>query len=116
MRNHHYSSPILTNCLLWGNSPNEIVNYYMSSSTVSYCYVQGGAGKSWFGKGCIDGDPLFLSSDSLLLSPDSPCIDAGDNTAVPSEITISIDGKPRILNGTVDMGAFEADSIKVTDK
>lgn len=111
MRNLNYSCPILTNCILWGNSPDEILNYLMSSSTVSYCYVQGGTGKSWFGKGCIDGDPLFFGANNLRLSPGSPCIDAGDNGAVPSEITMTIDGMPRIVNGTVDMGAFEAGSI-----
>ncbi|MCP4263561.1 MAG: hypothetical protein GY774_39555 [Planctomycetes bacterium] len=111
MRNHHYSYPILTNCILWDNSSGEIVDYFMSSSTVSHCYVQGGTGKAWFGKGCIDGNPLFLDADNLRLSPGSPCIDAGDNGAVPSEITTTIDGMPRIVNGTVDMGAFEADSI-----
>lgn len=116
IRNLHYSCPILTNCILWGNSPNEIVNYYMSNSNVSYCFVQNGAGKTWFGKGCIDGNPLFLSTDNLLLSPESPCIDAGDNNAVASEINTSIDGMPRIVNGTVDMGAFELDSNEVTPK
>ncbi|MBW7989973.1 MAG: right-handed parallel beta-helix repeat-containing protein [Planctomycetes bacterium] len=111
MRNLHYSSPILTNCILWGNSPDEIIDYFMSSSTVSYSYVQGGTGNPWFGKGCIDGDPLFFGANNLRLSPGSPCIDAGDNSAVPSEITTTIDGMPRIFNGTVDMGAFEAGSI-----
>lgn len=111
MRNLHYSSPILTNCILWRNSPDQIIDYFMSNSTVSYCYVQGGKGESWFGKGCIDGDPLFSDTDNLRLSHGSPCIDAGDNDAVPSAITTSIDGMPRIINGTVDMGAFEADSM-----
>ena len=111
LRNLHYSCPILTNCILWGNSPDDIVDYFMSSSTVNYCHVQGGKSRPWFGKGCTDGDPLFLGADNLRLSPDSPCIDAGDNAAVPSEIKTSIDGMPRIVNGTVDMGAFEEGSI-----
>ena len=111
MHNLHNSCPILTNCILWGNSSVEVVDYSLSSSTVSYSNVQGGTGKSWFGNGCIDGDPLFSGADNLRLSPGSPCIDAGDNGAVPSEITTTIDGMPRIVNGTVDMGAFEADSM-----
>jgi len=63
----------------------------------------------WFGEGCIDADPLFVGVDDLRLSPDSPCIDAGDNTALPSDITTALDGNPRFINGKVDMGAFEAD-------
>jgi len=54
------------------------------------------------------------------LSAGSPCIDAGDNTAVPAGITTDLDGDPRFLdvpetpdtgNGDVpivDMGADEA--------
>ncbi|MHC4507852.1 MAG: right-handed parallel beta-helix repeat-containing protein, partial [Planctomycetota bacterium] len=111
MRNVGDSSPLLINCILWGNVPDEIVDYVMSRSSVRYCHVQGGTDKPWFGEGCIDGDPLFLGGDDLRLSPDSPCIDAGNNAAVPSEITTSLDDKPRIVNGIVDMGAFEAGAM-----
>lgn len=83
----------------------------MSGSSVRYCYVRGGTDKPWFGEGCIDGDPLFLGGDDLRLSPDSPCIDAGNNAAVPSEITTDLDNRPRIINGIVDMSAFEAGAI-----
>ena len=58
--------------------------------------------------------------NDLRLSPGSPCIDAGDNTAVPLGIDTDLDGNPRFLdvpetpdtgNGElpiVDMGAYEA--------
>ena len=101
------SSPVLINCILWGNGPDEIADYVMSSSNVSYSHVGGGADEPWFGKGCIDGDPLFVGPNNLRLSPGSPCIDAGDNTAIPAEIATCLDEKPRIINGIVDMGAFE---------
>ncbi len=53
-------------------------------------------------------------------SPGSPCIDAGDNTAVPLEITTDLDGNPRFVDDPatddtgnpgapgpiVDMGAY----------
>ncbi|MFH1719850.1 MAG: right-handed parallel beta-helix repeat-containing protein [Planctomycetota bacterium] len=108
MRNIDNCSPTLTNCILWGNTPDEIVDHFRSSSTVNYSHVRGGRGKPWFGEGCIDADPLFVGVDDLRLSPDSPCIDAGDNTALPSEITTGLGGNPRFINGKVDMGAFEA--------
>ena len=43
----------------------------------------------------------------LRLRPNSPAIDAGDNAAVSSKVTTDLDGRPRIINGAVDMGAYE---------
>lgn len=103
------SSPELINCILWGNEPDEIADYVKSSTNVSYSHVRGGRDKPWFGKGCIDGNPLFVSPNDLRLSPGSPCIDAGNNMAIPSEIITCLDDKPRIINGIVDMGAFEGE-------
>jgi predicted outer membrane repeat protein len=37
----------------------------------------------------------------------SPCIDAGDNSAIPAGVIVDLDGNPRIINGIVDMGAYE---------
>jgi hypothetical protein len=113
IHNIHYSCLILTNSILWGNAPDEdeIVNYAMSSSTVSYCNVQDGTGQLWFGEGCIDADPLFVGAENLRLLPGSPCIDAGDNTAVPFEVATDLDGKQSFTDNTVDMGAFERESF-----
>ncbi|UCG50115.1 MAG: right-handed parallel beta-helix repeat-containing protein, partial [Phycisphaerales bacterium] len=36
-----------------------------------------------------------------------PCANAGLNSAVPSGVTEDIDGNPRIVNGMVDIGAYE---------
>jgi len=57
----------------------------------------------------------------LRLSPDSPCIDAGDVEALPADspdldsdgntaepISIDLDGHARVLCGGVDMGAYES--------
>ncbi len=85
------SSPTLANCILWGDTPQEI---YVSSGwdpVVTYCDVQGGTGQPWFGTGCIDGYPRFASVDNLHLLPGSPCIDAGDNSAVPADVA-DLDG------------------------
>ncbi|MBA7641265.1 hypothetical protein ES703_48941 [subsurface metagenome] len=105
---NYESSPTVTNCILWGNtSPSgpQIHNDGTSSATVSYSDVQGG----WLGAGNIDADPCFVDSaiGDYHLLPDSPCIDAGDNSAVPPSVVTDLDGNPRIINGTVDMGAYE---------
>jgi predicted outer membrane repeat protein len=71
--------------------------------------------------GNIDGDPLFVdeSASNYRLSQGSPCIDAGDNMAVPPDVSADHDGYGRFIDdadvpdtgsGTppiVDMGAYE---------
>ena len=137
-------SATLNNCVLWGNTaPND--PQMTESIVAAYCCVEGG----WAGEGNIDLDPLFLSDPDpgpdgewgtadddygdLRLQPDSPCIDAGDNTAVPldlvdldddgnkygEQLPFDLQGLPRFMDvpdvpdtgvGTppiVDMGAYE---------
>lgn len=98
-------SPTVTNCILWGDTGGEIS--LDNSITVTYSDVQGGTGQTWFGVGCIDADPMFADADGRLLAG-SPCIDAGNDAAVPSGVTTDLDGNPRIQGVCVDMGAFEA--------
>jgi predicted outer membrane repeat protein len=96
----------LTNCVLWGNSPWQIwVDFTEAMATFSD--VQGG----WPGTGNIDADPLFVDpgTDNVRLSYGSPCVNAGDNGALPPGTTADIDGNPRILDGIVDMGAYEGE-------
>jgi len=105
MFNDH-SNPTLTNCIFWTDiAPTgaEIYNDSDSSANVSYSDVEGG----WPGGGNIDADPLFADAD-LRLPAESPCIDVGDNSAVPGWVVTDLDGNPRIIGLAVDMGAFEA--------
>ena len=127
--NNYMSNPNLTNCILWGNTANVAPQIYdgdESSTTITYSDVEGHSS----GTGNINTDPLFIDADgdddivgteddNLRLSSGSPCIDAGDNTAVPAGVTTDLDGNPRFVdepatkntgNGTppiVDMGAYE---------
>ncbi len=106
----------VTDCIFWGDRPDEI-NNFSSTLIVTYSNVQGGAGQSWFGTGCIDADPLFVdpngtdgiigtADDDLHLFSWSPCIDAGDPAGDTSGQT-DMDGQDRVLYGGVDMGADE---------
>ena len=74
--------------------------------------MQGGTGEIWFGEGCIDTDPMFADADGRLLAF-SPCLDAGNDAAVPPGVTTDLDGNPRIQGVCVDMGAFESDFIVI---
>ncbi|MHC4080145.1 MAG: right-handed parallel beta-helix repeat-containing protein [Planctomycetota bacterium] len=97
----------VTNCILWGNGA-EIAG----PSLVTYSDVRGG----WPGPGNIDAGPLFADPDhgDFRLSARSPCIDTGNNTAVPDGVRTDLDGGPRFIDGLqvgaapiVDMGAYE---------
>ena len=123
---NYLSWPVVTNCILWGNFPDPVYDDYYSYSIISYSNIEGGWVGGGGGTGNIDADPLFIcnpdpyadpySSDyygDLRLQAGSPCIDAGDNSAVPTGVTTDLAGNPRIgtanCNGQkiVDMGAFE---------
>lgn len=51
-------------------------------------------------------------TQTMALLPGSPAIDAGENSAIPAGMTTDQRGRPRIVNHTVDIGAFEACSVE----
>jgi predicted outer membrane repeat protein len=112
------STATMADCVVWGNTTPQVSGLV----TVTYSCVQGG----WAGAGNTSTDPLFVdaASGNLRLQTGSPCIDAGQNAAVPAGVTTDLDGQPRFLDdpaatdcpyapGTcgvaplVDMGAYE---------
>jgi len=109
------SSPVIANCIMWGDAGGEILND-PGEPIVTYCDVQGG----YEGVGNIDADPLFVDPDNgdYRIGQGSLCIDAADNTAVPEDITTDLGGRPRFVDDPytqdtgvgypcVDMGAYE---------
>jgi predicted outer membrane repeat protein len=97
----HDSFPIITNSILWENTPNEIGGGG-GVPTVTYSDIQGG----YPGEGNIDADPLFVNSGNgdYHLTAGSPCIDTGTNNGAP---TIDFDGEYRPQGLVVDIGADE---------
>ena len=138
--NTSHSAGTLTSCILWGNVADEggdQIDNQDSTPTVSYSDVEeSGGSDDWDsglgadGGGNVDADPLFVDADGaddvtgsadddLRLGSGSPAIDAGDNEAVPADVTTDLAGHPRFVdtpeipdtgNGMppiVDMGAYE---------
>ncbi|HUS72765.1 MAG TPA: choice-of-anchor Q domain-containing protein, partial [Sedimentisphaerales bacterium] len=131
--NAPYASPIITNCIFWGNNAStgdEIDNNIDCHPTISYCDIDGGwngpkvvnrSGSSVIdGGGNIDADPLFVDASNpdlyardYYLSDESPCIDAGMDAGVYTDI----EGQIRPIdfpdvdnNGELpefDIGAYE---------
>jgi len=112
---HSYdSSPTLINCVLWDDiAPNghEISIPQHGTLTVAYCDVQRGQvgiplgeeGILLWNEGNIDVDPLLTPDGHLATG--SPCIDAGNNAAVPPDIS-DLDGD----GDTTEPIPFDCDS------
>jgi predicted outer membrane repeat protein len=100
-------------------------------SDIEHSCIQGWTGQ-FGGTACFGEDPLFIDADGpdnqigtddddLHLQPGSPCVDAGNNRVLPLDtfdldkdgdanglLPFDLGSNPRILNGTVDMGAYES--------
>jgi len=98
---------ILNNCIVWGNTVAYLYGYSDVYNPDACHYTCASDGVTHGADGCITNAPLFIDAaagNCRLLSA-SPCIDAGTNFyAVGST---DLDGNDRIINGTVDMGAYE---------
>ncbi len=111
----------LNNCTLYGNS-SDVSGGGSCAGTLKNCIIWSntvaGSGDNWtncpssyccttplpLGVGNITNVPLFADAAFRLL-PGSPCVDAGSNAFVSAGT--DLDGNPRIIHGTVDMGCFE---------
>ena len=102
------SGPRLANCILWGDSPDEI----SGGAFVTFSNVNGGVP----GQGNIESDPWFVdpSNYDYHLQQGSPCINAGDPTYGPDSEIRDIDNETRVMDGRVDIGADEFNPFRVS--
>jgi predicted outer membrane repeat protein len=128
MESQDNSDPAVTNCILWGNTATTGHQMHNGASTpaIGYSDVQDGCPAGSTCDQVKDADPLFVDADTgdVRLRLDSPAIDAGDNRALPLEITTDLAGHARFVDvpsvpdtgvkdpgdarPLVDMGAYEA--------
>src|SRR5260370_11462298 len=99
-------SSTLNNCIVYFNTAPQGTNYD-SLSTLNYCCSVADPG----GTRNITKAPLFVdqASGNLRLQSNSTCINAGNNSYVTT--ATDLDGNPRIVGGTVDIGAYEYQSL-----
>ncbi|MCD6326715.1 right-handed parallel beta-helix repeat-containing protein [bacterium] len=91
------SSPTITDCIIWDNGDD------LGGCSATFCCIEDDDP----GEGNISDDPLFVPGPfgDYYLHPDSPCIDAGSQSASAaglSDRTTQTDGTPD--TGIVDMG------------
>ncbi|MCL1922059.1 MAG: DUF5123 domain-containing protein [Kiritimatiellaeota bacterium] len=94
----------LNNCVVWGNTASNVAY----SNSIDSVFWYSCAAPLPSGTGNIASNPLFVdaANGDFRLQPDSPCINKGNNAYVVGNV--DLDGNPRILDGTVDMGAYES--------
>lgn len=107
----------IVNCIFWGDSATEGPEIWLGRDdkpailTVRYSDVQGGEAAAftgpdstlyWLG-GNINTEPIFVGGGDYHLSASSPCIDAGIDAGVYTDI----DGDVRPFDTDFDMGSDE---------
>jgi hypothetical protein len=129
------STAVMAGCVIWGIPSGGGGVIDGEPITVRYSCVRGG----YAGTGNVTTDPLLVrlpapgpdgrwgtdddDPGDLSVAPGSPCIDAGDNTAVPPAITTDLAGRPRFRDDpstpdtgvgpapVVDIGAYELQGV-----
>ena len=93
------SGAAVASCIIYDNSAPTDENYVGSAN---YCCVtplpSGGTSN-------ITNDPAFVdfASVNFRLQTNSPCINAGSGSPGPKDL----DGRPRVVGGRIDIGAYE---------
>lgn len=104
-------SPQLVNCVLWDNGGANTFNDGGSNSvvpTLAYTVLDASVVRySGVGPNTVIqvSQSPFVSDTDARLRPGSPAIDAGLNSA--NSTATDLAGNQRIINGTIDMGAYE---------
>ena len=97
-----------TNSIIWAHKNSffnlkATVNVAYSITEATTGYINGGNNK-------IGQNPFFVMINSdFHLQSKSPAINSGNNTA--NNLSIDLDGNPRIIHNTIDMGPYEYQAV-----
>jgi hypothetical protein len=112
--NFDSSNPSITNNIIVGSAWYGIHADATSAPSNSYNDVWANSAGDYYdapaGTGSMSANPMFVSLFDAHLLCSSPAINSGNNSA-PSVPSVDYDGHPRPVGGTVDMGAFEWQSV-----
>ncbi|MBE2207285.1 MAG: T9SS type A sorting domain-containing protein [Saprospiraceae bacterium] len=107
----------IENSIIFGNEGTAL-----TGGTARSCIIEGG----YAGTDNVSVDPLFVALPSFLLAPTaagnlklqsgSPAIDQGDNALTPTGFITDADGNHRMINCTIDRGAFEFGTSGASDR
>lgn len=130
---YQYSSPVLWNCIVYGNTneapleePVQMWSWTFDDNAPEFhnCLIQYGLENIsnheiiTVYENCLDDDPLFLDpeNEDFRIGSDSPCYNAGSPNT-PDIILEDYDllGNPRVLDGRIDIGAYEFDLTGVDE-
>ncbi len=118
------SQPTISNTILAGNTalvsgPDGNITFVSEGNNL----IGNTSGSSGWGSSDLTGiDPLLAPlgnyggpTETLALLPGSPALGAGNNSLIPAGDTTDQRGTgfPRVVNGTVDIGAFESSGFSI---
>ncbi len=101
---------VLANNIVAGHASDGIsIEDDFAATFVNHHNLVFGNGSEYFtpGPGTLTVDPQFAGANDFHLQSSSPARQAGDDAAVPADITGDLDGAPRIQGPAVDLGAYE---------
>ena len=113
-----WGSAKVYNSIIWGSTIRVLNSAIVD---IQYTYSQSAVS----GTGNISSDPLFRYPSSAAgaasdgLSADwrlrwcSPALNMGSTILIPPEVTTDLDGNPRILSSSTDLGAYELDESSI---
>ena len=109
------SSPTLINCVFFGNDGSNTFSNPNASITATYCLFDNTVTEYTGSSNLTTTVSPFVSAVApfdLHLEPCSAAVDGGNNGAI--SLTKDIESNPRIYNTTVDMGAYEIQTLPPT--